>query len=295
MARELTPQAERSDDGCALTATAETAAADVDALVETHLPLVGYAVAEAASRLPQHVSRDDLTSAAMMALVQAARSFDPQRGVPFSLFAKSRLRGAILDELRGLDWVSRGVRVKARRRSQAEDELSAQLGRYPSPREIADHLKISIEELAAVEGDVHRSVVLSLQGFAEAGTLEGMLPSPEPDPEGVLLDRERSSYLLAAVESLPERLRVVVQGYFLNERPMAELAAALGVTESRISQMRAEALAMLRDGMNAMLAPETVTESERPDGCVARRRTAYFEAIASHADHHARRNAAGAA
>ena len=268
---------------------------DVDALVESHLPLVTYAVAEASSRLPHHVNRDDLTSAAMMALVQAARSFDPTHGVPFAFFAKARLRGAIIDELRGRDWVTRGVRVKARQRNQAEDELSARLGRYPSPREVADHLGLSLEELTSVEGDVHRSVVLSLQGFAEAGTLEGMLPSHEPDPEGVLLDRERSSYLLAAVESLPERLHAVVQGYFLNERPMAELAAELGVTESRISQMRAEALAMLRDGMNAMLAPEALIEPERPDGCVARRKTAYFQAIASHADYRARISAAGAA
>ncbi|MGH3630572.1 MAG: sigma-70 family RNA polymerase sigma factor, partial [Sciscionella sp.] len=137
---------------------------DVDALVESHLPLVGYAVAEASSRLPYHVNRDDLTSAAMMALVQAARSFDAGRGVPFALFAKSRLRGAIIDELRGRDWVTRGVRVKARLRTQAEDELSAQLRRHPSPREVAERLGMSLEELTAAEGDVHRSVVLSLQG-----------------------------------------------------------------------------------------------------------------------------------
>ena len=254
---------------------------DADELVETHLPLVGYAVAEVASRLPHHVDKDDLRSAAMLALVQAAQSFDPQRGVPFALFAKSRLRGAIIDELRGRDWVTRGARVRARQRAQAEDELAARLGRYPSPREVAEHLEISLGELTSIDGDVHRSVVLSLQGFADAGTLEGMLPTEEPDPEDVLLDRERTSYLLAAIDALPHRLRVVVRGYFLNEQPMAEIAAELDVSESRISQMRAEALTMLRDGMNAMLAPERLAMPENPDGCVARRRAAYHDAIAA--------------
>lgn len=217
----------------------------------------------------------------MMALVQAARVFDPQRGVPFAMFVKSRLHGAIIDELRNRDWVSRGVRTKVRQRAQAEDALAAQLGRYPTVHEVAEYLEISIDELASIEGDVHRSVVLSLQGFAEAGTLEGMLPSEDPDPEGILLDRERGSYLVAAVSALPERLRAVVQGYFLDERPMAELALELGVTESRISQMRAEALVMLKDGMNAMLAPEALDAYERPSGCVARRKAAYYEAIAA--------------
>lgn len=260
--------------------TAFDSAIDVDSLVESHLPLVSYAVAEAASRLPHHIGRDDLTSAAMMALVQAARAFDPQRGVPFAMFAKSRVRGAIIDELRNRDWVSRGVRTKARQRAQAEDVLAAQLGRHPTVHEVAGYLEMSVDELTAIDGDVHRSVVLSLQGFAEAGTLEGMLPSDEPDPEGILLDRERTSYLIAAVSALPERLRAVVQGYFLEERPMVELATELGVTESRISQMRAEALVMLKDGLNAMLAPEAQEALERPSGCVARRKAAYYDAIA---------------
>jgi RNA polymerase sigma factor FliA len=257
---------------------------DQDHLVDEHLPLVGYLVAEVATKLPPHVNRDDLTSAAMMALVQAARTFDPARGVPFPMFAKSRLRGAIIDELRQHDWISRTVRTKARQRAQAEDELAALLGRHPTTRELAEHLSMPIDELNSIDADVHRSVVLSLQGFSDAGTLEGMLPSRDPDPEGVLLRREQLAYLLAAVGALPERLRVVVQGYFLEERPMAELAAELQVSESRISQMRAEALAMLKDGITAMLAPDQLEEPVRPDGCVARRRASYYAAIAAGSD-----------
>ena len=259
-----------------------------DDLVRKHLPLVGYLVAEAASKLPGHVSRDDLTSAGMMALVQAARAFDSTRGVPFARYASVRIRGGIIDELRGHDWASRSVRIKARQRGTAEESLAALLGRHPTQQELADHLGVSRLELSSVEGDVHRSVVLSLQGFAEAGTLEGMLPHQDPGPEEHLLNREREFYLLNAVAALPDRLRVVIQSYFFEERPMAEIADELGVTESRISQMRAEGLALLKDGMTAMLAPDQLQSQDRPDGCVARRKAAYYAAIAASSSYRAR-------
>jgi RNA polymerase sigma factor for flagellar operon FliA len=292
----ITPSTLRVDQSTRATAQVASKAADQavkrsasdDDLVREHLPLVGYLVAEVAAKLPGHVSRDDLTSAGMMALAQAARGFDAERGVPFARFATVRIRGAIIDELRSHDWASRSVRIKARQRATAEEELAATLGRHPTAIELATHLGISADELAAVEEDVHRSVVLSLQGFSDAGTLEGMLPHQDPGPEEVLLNRERASYLVDAVAALPERLRVVVEGYFFNERPMAEIAAELGVTESRISQMRAEALALLKDGMTAMLTPEELPDEARPDGCVARRKAAYYATIAASSDFRAR-------
>lgn len=283
--------AERAAHGSA-GAQAATGSVAHDDLVREHLPLVGYLVAETASKLPGHVSRDDLTSAGMMALAQAARSFEPERGVPFARFATVRIRGAIIDELRSHDWASRSVRTKARQRALAEEGLAAKLGRHPTHAELASYLGISSGELASVEEDVHRSVVLSLQGFSDAGTLEGMLPHQDPGPEDVLLNRERTSYLLDAVTALPTRLRVVVEGYFFNERPMADLAAELGVTESRISQMRAEALALLKDGMTAVLEPEEMPAEVRPDGCVARRKAAYYATIAASSDYRTRLSAA---
>ena len=126
-------------------------------------------------------------------------------------------------------------------------------------------------------------MVLSLQGFA-AGTAEDLVPERTPGPEELVLHRERIGYLHHAIEALPERLKLVVQAYFFEERPMAEIAAELGVTESRISQLRGEALAMLRDGMNAQLDPELIAAPERPDGCVARRRAAYHAAVAGGGD-----------
>ncbi|HEX6515083.1 MAG TPA: sigma-70 family RNA polymerase sigma factor, partial [Nocardioidaceae bacterium] len=112
-------------------------------------------------------------------------------------------------------------------------------------------------------------------------------------PVDVLEHREKLAYLHDAVQELPERLRVVVEGYFFGERPMAELAEELGVTESRISQLRAEAVSLLRDAMNSALSPELVTPHAKPDGCAARRREAYFSSVAAHRSFAARLAGAG--
>jgi RNA polymerase sigma factor for flagellar operon FliA len=264
-------------------AAAGPAATTLDDLVREHLPLVGHHVRELLNRVPAHVNRDDLVSAGMIALVTAAKSFDPERGIPFGRFASARIRGALLDELRGLDWASRSVRTRARRLDTAQQELTATLGRTPTATELAHALGVSVDEVDSVEEDVQRAVVLSLQGFT-AGTAEDAVAERGAGPEELLLLRERLGYLRDAVDTLPERLRVVVTGYFLQERPMAELAAELGVSESRISQLRAEALTLLRDGMNAQLEPSLVSIGRRPDGCVARRRQAYYAEIAAHGD-----------
>jgi RNA polymerase sigma factor for flagellar operon FliA len=253
-------------------------------LVIEHLPLVGYIVSELIGRVPAHVSKDELSSAGLAALAQAARGFDAERGVPFGRFASTRIRGAVLDELRGMDWASRSVRARARRTESAREQLVNTLGRTPTPQELATALGVAVHELDQVADDVQRAVVLSIQGFADPSAVEDAVVAPEPGPEDRLLMQEQIHYLHAAVESLPERLRAVVQGYFLDERPMAELAEELGVTDSRVSQMRAEALVLLKDGMNSQLDPAQVAEPVKPGGCVARRREAYFAAIAAQGD-----------
>ncbi len=255
----------------------------LEELVRSHMPLVGHLVREMASRLPAHVNRDDLTSAGLAALVTAARAYDPAREVPFARFATVRIRGALLDELRGMDWASRAVRHRARRVDSAREQLTALLGRAPSASELAEALGVAADEIGAIEDDVHRAVVLSLQGFT-AGAAEEMVADQVAGPEDLLLHRERIGYLYNAIEALPERLRLVVTRYFMEERPMTEIAAELGVTESRVSQLRAEALTMLRDGLNSQLNPGAVVPTPRPDGCVARRRAAYFAEVAAHGD-----------
>jgi RNA polymerase sigma factor for flagellar operon FliA len=251
------------------------------------MPLVGHLVREMLARVPGHVNRDDLLSAGYAALVAAARGFDDTRGVPFARFAAARVRGALLDELRGLDWASRSVRQRARRTDTARQQLTAELGRMPTVVEVAEKLGCTVEDITAADDDVQRAVVFSLQGFATAGA-DDMVTEPSPGPEEMLLRRERLGYLRHAIEVLPERLRVVITGYFFEERPMAQIAGELGVTESRVSQLRAEALGLLRDGLNTHLDPALAAEGPAREGCVARRRAAYYDQIATKGTIHTR-------
>ena len=253
---------------------------DQDALITGHMALVGHIVRESMGRLPGHVNRDDLTSAGFTALVQAARSFDESRGVPFTRYAATRIRGAILDELRGIDWASRSVRRRAREIDETRSRLAVELGRVPSDAEVASSSGLSLDEVTANSEDVSRASVMSLQGFGDT-SIDEVLPTRAPSPEDKIEQNERIGYLIDAVALLPERLRVVVEGYFFTERPMIDIADELGVTESRVSQMRAEALVLLKDAMNSALDPELVAPHSRPDGCAARRRDAYFAAVAS--------------
>src|SRR3954447_2433190 len=261
-------------------------------LVSEHLPLVHYAVSDMASKVPRHVSRDDLVSAGMAGLAQAARSFDPDRGIGFDRYASTRIRGALLDELRDRDWASRSVRAKARKMAAATDQLTAQFGRTPSADELAQHLGMETAAVEAVNEDVHRAVVLNYDSILAQGDAEDIMPSDTRSPDSVLVERERKAYLHDSISALPERLRAVVIGYFFEERSMQDLAEELGVSESRISQMRAESLILLKDGMNSQLDPDAVPAEAKPSPRVARRRAAYYAAIASGSDYRTRLAAA---
>jgi RNA polymerase sigma factor FliA len=249
-------------------------------LVGNNLALVDYAVNHLANRLPRHVPRDELVSAAMAGLAQAARSYDPDRDTGFEHYASARIRGALLDELRSRDWASRSVRTKARRLVAATDELTARLGRVPTTEELAAKLGMVEKQVTALHHDVHRSVVLNYDSIVADSNVEWALPSDDRSPDVVLLERERRGYLLDAVSALPDRLRQVVVGYFFEERSMQQLAEQLGVSASRISQMRSKAMSLLKDGITSQLDPETMPEST--DGPrVARHKAAYVAAVAA--------------
>lgn len=254
---------------------------DLDELVRQTLPLVGHIVRDMATRVPGHVTREDLMSAGLMALAQAAAAFDPARGVKFTSYAATRIRGAIVDELRSLDWASRSVRRRARQVDEARNTLAVTLGRVATEAEVAAALGMGTSELAAHQDDLSRASVMSIDGF-EAGSADDLLPAAGPTPLDILEDRERVAYLRDAIDQLPERLRIVVRGYFFAERPMAEIAEELGVTESRISQLRAEAVALLRGALTANLDTELREAPARPRGCATRRKEAYYASVASH-------------
>ncbi|MDQ1466168.1 MAG: polymerase sigma factor FliA [Actinomycetota bacterium] len=253
-------------------------------LVRENLALVQYVTSEIAHRVPSHVNRGDLVSAGMLGLAQAARSFDPERGIAFDRFASTRIRGALLDELRGRDWASRSVRARARGMQQATDQLTNRLGRPPTAEEIAEALKLPAESVRKLVDDVHRATVLNYESLVLEGDAEEFLTAGELGPEDAILERERRSVLTDAVAALPERLRRVVVGYFFEERSMQDLADELGVSESRVSQLRAEALLLLKDGMNSQLDPDQLAAEARPNGRVARRKAAYYASVATGSD-----------
>lgn len=247
-----------------------------------------YVVSDIVARVPRSVPREDLVSAGNFGLAQAARSFDSSRGVTFECFARTRIRGAILDDLRGRDWASRTVRGDARKIRATEAALEQELQRTPEAKEIASRLGVDSSDVKRVKDDVHRAAVLSFEGvFVDAtDTVEF---ATEGDPLSDLVNDELKECLASAITALPDRLRSVVLGYFFDERQMSEIADELGVTESRVSQMRAEALIMLKDGINTQLEPESMPDLSTMHGRVARRKAAYYAAIANASDLRSRR------
>lgn len=270
-----------------MTAEHHPTTTDIERLCADHLPLVGYEVRAISARLPGHVYTDDLTSAGMAALAMAARSYDPTLGVPFGRYAVRRIRGALLDELRSADWATRSLRAKVRKRDTTHDTLAATLGRRPTDTETATAMGIEVAELEQLDADLHNSVVLRLDVITDTTSADAILPATTTTPEATLLTRERTAYLHDAIHTLPERLQTVIRGCFFDERPMRDLADELGVTESRISQMRAEALTLLRDGLNANLDPDLLPTTPTT-GAVARRKATYYAAIATQSTYHQR-------
>jgi RNA polymerase sigma factor for flagellar operon FliA len=237
---------------------------DQERLVLEHLPLVGHIVREVLGRLPGHVSRDELVSAGTLALVLAARGFDPARGVPFAHFAAMRIRGAITDELRTWDWASRRVRVRSREVESVRSMLAARLSRLPSRDEVAQALGISIAELNALDADVHRASLVPLDRLAVEETAE-LVPAPDETPEVTLLRREQLGIMCDAIAELPERMRTVIERYYFEQLAVADIADELGVSEARIYQLRSEALQLLRTGMHACgVGPARAVPSRGP-------------------------------
>lgn len=254
-------------------------------LIEKNLPLVGYQVAELLRRVPSFVQREDLASAGSLALVQAANSYDPKTGVPFHRYAVYRIRGAMLDELRSMDWATRGARQRTKQLEEMTSTLTAAAGRAPTKEELASALGVDVESVESAQQDAARRVVSidAPAGKEDDRTLE--VPDESPSPEDTLLDDERLVYLRAAVRALPQRLRYVVEQVFFEERPIQDVADELGVTQSRVSQLRSEALTLMREGMNRHLDPEAAAEeNEEVTGIVKKRRESYFQKIEDHAD-----------
>lgn len=252
-------------------------------LVEQHLPLVEHVVMRISAGFPRHVDRGELVSAGILGLVEAASRFDESRGIPFSSFASARIRGSVLDFVRSNDSVPRSVRAATRGAEAREQELASQLGRTPTSQELAGGLDMTVEELEGLRDRVHRGVVLALDRVYGTGEKDGPLVSnivdpSAPDPLQVIESVEMQAYLHDAVKMLPTRHRIVIVGYFLEGRTSEEIADELDITQSRVSQLRADALEMLRNGLESQFRPRP---TERPVGRVARRQASYATAVAT--------------
>src|SRR4051794_16686925 len=225
---------------------------EIDRLVTEHLPLASFAVNAVAARisLPGHVSRDDLLSCAHVALVEVARRFDPSAGASFATYALARLQGAVLDELRSGDWASRSVRAAARRTDAAADALAISLGRPPTKEELAASLGVGRSDLDTLQMDVHRAVMVSIDADSGGEGSSIDLPDTGDSPERALLRNERARTLHDAIRALPDRLDEVVERNFFGDESLTDIARDLGVTLSRVSQMRARALTLLHAAMS---------------------------------------------
>jgi RNA polymerase sigma factor FliA len=236
--------------------TVEEREREVEDLVRRYHPLAGQLTSLLLARVPRSVDRGDLESAAMFGLYQAAQAWSPDRGVTFEAFARHRIRGALLDELRSRDWASRRVRSLARSAAAARDELTVTLGRRPTDAEVATLLGVSVGAIEANERDIHLASLRSSDAYPDDAC--AVTTPDDDDPQAVLERREELGYLHDAVALLPERLRRVVVGYYVDELPMHALADELGVTESRISQMRSEAVRLLKGALTGALDPDNV-------------------------------------
>jgi RNA polymerase sigma factor FliA len=231
-----------------------TAQAPSEAL-EEHLDLVRVVVSQVAMHFPRHVDREELAGAGTVGLVEAGHRYDASRGVPFHRFAARRIRGAILDATRSADWAPRSVRAFARDLESTTEQLTGDLGRPPSQQELAHGMGTTTRELGRLQGRVHRSVLLALEpgtadGEDDRNLADGVVDTRHLDPSEELELRELHAHVRHAVTLLPDRHRLVIR-YFLEGRSLAEPARLLGVTRSRVSQLRGEALAMLKAGIIA--------------------------------------------
>lgn len=251
---------------------------DVDDAITSNMTLVHYETNALLKRIPSHVDADDLRAAGLEALTACAHSFDPTLGVPFDRYAARRIRGALLDELRKLGWLPRRHRAAIRDRDAARDRLTAALGRAPTLAELADALNTTERQLRDTAVAEHVTATASLDVIP---TDAPYLPSTTTTPETVLIDRERAAILTDAVACLPDQARTVVVGVYVHEQTMRAIAATLGVTEARVSQIHKATLRLLRDCVNAQLDPDRVQPvTGQRTGCVARRRAAYHAAVA---------------
>jgi len=232
------------------------AAPERDRLLLEHLPTVRYLARRIHERLPQHVELEDLISAGVVGLIDAFTKFDHTKKVQFKSYAQFRIRGAILDSLRTLDWSPRELRRKGRAVEEAIRATTQRLGRAPAEQEIATEMGLTLSEFQQLLGDLKGLEIgsLHIERTEDSGDQElAYIPgSPEEDPLFRCLKGEMKQRLTDAIEDLPERERLVLTLYYYEELTMKEIGLTLGVVESRVSQIHSAAVLRLRVALAAL-------------------------------------------
>lgn len=240
-----------------------------DRLLLEHLPAVRYIAHRIHERLPQHVELDDLISAGVLGLIDAYNKFDHSKQVQFKSYAQFRIRGAILDSLRVLDWSPRELRRKGRAVQEAIQSMTRILRRTPTEPEVARELHLGLNEyqllLGQLKGLEIGSLNLELKDDSGEDQLAHIAGSPADDPLFRCLQGETRQMLIDAIEELPEKERMVLTLYYYEELTMKEIGLTLGVVESRISQIHSAAMVRLRASLQSMkdlqMLPKTIRRS----------------------------------
>jgi len=231
---------------------------DEERVLLEHLPIVRFLARRIHERLPHHVDIEDLVSAGVVGLMDAFQKFDPAKKVQFRSYAQFRIRGAILDSLRTLDWSPRELRRKGRAVEEAIHTLTARLGRAPGEAEIAGEMRLDLEEYQQLLGDLKGLEIgtLHVERNEDSGEEElAYVPGrPDEDPLFRCLRGELEDRLADAIAHLPNRERLVMTLYYYEEMTMREIGLALRVVESRVSQIHASAVAHLRSALKDLAA-----------------------------------------
>jgi RNA polymerase sigma factor for flagellar operon FliA len=241
---------------------------DEERVLLEHLPIVRFLARRIHERLPHHVDIEDLVSAGVVGLMDAFQKFDPAKKVQFRSYAQFRIRGAILDSLRTLDWSPRELRRKGRAVEEAIRALTGRLGRAPGEGEVAAEMGLDLEEYQQLLGDLKGLEIgtLHVEHNEDSGEEElAYVPgNPEEDPLFRCLRGELEERLAEAITRLPERERLVMTLYYYEEMTMREIGLALGVVESRVSQIHASAVVHLRATLKDLAGPGSAREKGKP-------------------------------
>jgi RNA polymerase sigma factor for flagellar operon FliA len=237
---------------------------NTEQIVKEYSPMIKYVANRIAMRLPPHIEVDDLISVGAIGLMDAIEKYDPTRGAKFKTYAEFRVRGSILDELRSLDWVPRSVRQKASNLDAVSSKLQSQLGRLPEDEEIAKEMGVTLEEFFNTLNETRNMPLLSLEDLGIArhsGDKQSLLDTLEGkgdhDPQTQMRLTELKTLIAEAIDSLPEKERLMVSLYYYEELTMKEIGEVLGITESRISQIHSKAVYRLRTKLKSLIAEES--------------------------------------